>query len=159
MNTLLGEEEIARADNIELFQSLLQQSQVNSSGVAESSHIRIIELSKDTELTNLVIQGFIIEGNNEIAVNTYRDAFIQILEILIDSNMFKSFVTSRSKTNQADLPDRIFSKMDNTLTSDEIKYPASSVKYVHGVELVLHYGRADLNRYLFKFLDAFYIAV
>ena len=28
MNTLLGEEEIARADNIELFQSLLQQSQV-----------------------------------------------------------------------------------------------------------------------------------
>lgn len=157
MNTLLGEDKIIRAENMELFQSLLHQSQVTSSGPSEIAHTGTIELNKNTELTNIVIQGIIIDNHKEIPVSTFRDAFIHILETLIDKNQFKAFVESRSRTEAADLPDRIFSQMDQTSMGSEYSYHQSSVKKVHGFDLVLHYGRADLKRYLFKFLDAFEI--
>ena len=157
MDVLLGKEDISRENNIELFQTLLHQSQVTSFGTAEISHTNIIELTEGTELTNLAIRGLIIDGQKEFVLDTYRDAFIKILETLIDEEKFKAFVNSREKTNKAHLPDRIFSQIDGTSSNNDIKYHVSSIKRVNGVNLVLHYGRKDLNNYLFSFLEAFNI--
>lgn len=160
LKDLLDEEGVTKDTNIELMQNLLRQSQVTSSASATSPYFTTVLLAPDLDLSHLIIKGLSIGGHDELLLSSFTEAFIKILETLVPAAEFASFVREPKRTASAGIPDRLFARLRNDRDNfdfSSLGYTKSSVKIIHGEPIVLHYGREDLKKYLFKFLDYFSI--
>jgi len=164
VNTLyhfLNEEEVTKDTNIELLQNLLQQSQVTSSASATNTYFTTVQLTPDLDLSHLIIKGLSIKGYDEFPASSFTEVFIRILETLVLSEEFVSFVNDPKQTESASIPDRLFARLrddKDNFDFSSLGYTKSSIKNIHKIPIVLHYGREDLKKYLFKFLKYFKVA-
>lgn len=155
MDSLLGEEKIARETNMELFYNLLIQSQITASSQREKTTSFYVELSNDLNISSYMILGVLIEGYEEIPVDNFTGAFVQTIQTVVTREEFINFVNDKKRRAAAGLPDRMFDRLDNGDNQTKQKdygYTTSSIKYIHDYPIVLHYGRKDLEKHLLKML-------
>lgn len=153
----IDSDDLGKESDFGIFINLLAQSQVTASGTVGHLHYNTEPLSENLDLANVVIRGFIIDGTHEHTATSFTDTFVKILETAVESSDFIDFVNDRTKTTQAGLPGRMFYRLKEDRNKNDFSllgYTKSSVKTIHGQDIILHYGRSDLKAYLLKFLKA-----
>ncbi|MCD8278550.1 hypothetical protein, partial [Enterocloster citroniae] len=148
------------SDDFEIFINLLDQSQMTASSAVNSTQHDKELLTDNLDLKKLVIEGFSIGNGGIIPAASFTEAFCKILETTVNPSDFIKLVNDRSKTAQYGLPDRIFYRLDRDKDNDDysdLGYKKSTIKRIHGQDIILHYGREDLKNYLLKFLRAFHV--
>lgn len=148
------------SDDFEIFINLLDQSQMTASNAVNSTQHDKELLTDNLDLKKLVIEGFSIGDGGIIPAASFTEAFCKILETTVNPSDFIKLVNDRSKTAQYGLPDRIFYRLDRDKDNDDysdLGYKKSTIKRIHGQDIILHYGREDLKNYLLKFLRAFHV--
>lgn len=154
------DDESDEASHFEVFIELLSQSQITSAGIVRTSKYIRETLDENLELTNRTVKGFSIDSQEEYETNNFREAFVQILEKVVEKEKFVEFVRDQEELQAADIPKRMIEflgKEVDSLDFSEYSFGRSAVKLIHGENILLHYSSNSLSRYLQKFLKAFSI--